>query len=87
MAFAKARYGVPPPPEFTIDRYVAIHRVTLPLISYSEGQSYTRGGPIADHIRTSFVVCYGFGAIVVWQDKEWFPARSSRIRRLAETGY
>ena len=75
------------PPELTIERFVAFRRVTLPLLLYVEGQSYNRNGPIADTVKPSLVVWYGVSAVVVWQNKEWFPGRPSRIRRLAETGY
>ena len=88
---AAASWGVPSespmPPELTVERFVALHHVTFPLLLYYEGQSYTRNGPIADTVKPSLVVWYGVSATVVWQSKEWFPGRSSRIRQLAETGY
>jgi hypothetical protein len=91
LGAAAARWGVPLgaplPPEMVIERFEMSHRVTLPLLLYCEGQSSTRSGYIADTVKPSLVLWYGLSATVVWQSKEWFPGRPSRIRQLAETGY
>jgi hypothetical protein len=75
------------PAELTTQRFVATHRVILPALIYCEGQSYTKAGPIADTIKPSLVLWYGISSAVLWQNKEWLPGRSARLRELAETGY
>ena len=78
---------VPRPSTWTIARYAVQRRVPLPGVSYYEGQSHVAEGPVSDHVPRSIVLWYGFGAIVVWQDKLSFPGSVARMRSLAETGY
>jgi hypothetical protein len=85
-AFA-ARLDSGRPPGWKIDGFVTYRRIPLPAIWYYEGCSRTADGPVSDHVRTSLVVWYATGATVVWEDKEWFPGRPARLRRLADTGY
>jgi hypothetical protein len=91
LGVAAARWGAPVgaplPPELLIEGFETTHRLTLPLLVYCEGQSFTRSGPIADTVKPSLVLWYGVSATVLWQSKEWLPGRRSRIRQLAETGY
>lgn len=69
-------------PESVVARY----RVALPSLLYSE-HSCSRNSRLARTSEPSFLLWYGPAAVVVWENDEWFPARSSRLRRLAETGY
>lgn len=75
------------PSEFTIQRFLATHRLVLPALIYCEGQSYTQAGPIADTVKPSLVLWYGTSSVVLWQSREWLPGRAARLRELAETGY
>jgi len=69
-----------------IQTFVVERRMAFPGVWYYEGRSHTATGAISDHVHRSLVLWYGLGATVAWQDKEWFPGRSARMRRLAETG-
>ena len=72
--------GVDPPPEFRIERFVSKRWVVLPFLLYNEGQSYTQRGPISCNTeKKSLLLWYGLGAVLVWQDKEWFPAMAEGL--------